>query len=104
MILLTAACNVAAADSISAFSDIFSPRVKGEPPAYLYSTRLTGVSYPWCSSFTTDRQPRKQPVHLFIPLEPPAPPHSSGFFDQTMDVISYLFRHLVLYKPPRKKW
>jgi hypothetical protein len=104
MVLLTAACNFATADSIRAFLDTSPPNLKGGPPVHLYSTRLTSISYPFCSLFTTDPKPHKQPVHLFLSLEPPPPQHGSSFVDQTIDVITYLFRHLVLYKPPRKKW
>ena len=103
IVLLTATCNFATADSISAFSDTSLSQLKGGSPVHLYSTRLTSFSYPCCSPFTADTKPHKQPVHLFLPLEPQPPQHGSSFFEQTIDVITYLFRHLVLYKPPRKK-
>ncbi len=103
MILLTLVCTVANADSLNVLSDKSAPPLMSQrdDPVRQYE-RLTGFRGPSCSSWWIDSKPHAVPVRFLFLFQAP-PSHTGGTFDQAIDLVLYLFEHLVMGHPRKIK-
>lgn len=97
MILLLLVCSVAYADSINSFSDKSAPlSVNGRVPLHQYAARLTGVSPFWSPSSAIGSRRPAVPTPFLILEDQPRQLRTSSTFDQTIDMVLYLYQHFVM--------
>jgi hypothetical protein len=106
MILLMMVCTVAYADSINNFSDKAAPfSVNRGVPLHQYAARLTGVSSFWSSSsfLSIDSSSPAVPTPFLILEDQPRQLRTGSTFDQTIDIVLYLYQHFVMGRERKLK-